>query len=197
KSCFCSPSRLHNILAGLFWGSVLTLIALTHSWVPFLVAWVMPMTVPFQLLLALRLLVEHRWPNPALGGDRRSRRLQGKMTAAIFFADATPQFQSNASRLERWRQWGQWWFRFLTYHLPARALVLPGDAPCHDYHHRHPASQNWPNAIFARQQDLDAGCPGWPEPYLESWGLRAAMDAVLESLSQQPAQSSAAEVVPN
>lgn len=186
KGCFCSPSRRHNSVALLVWGLVLSLVAATHSWLGFLVAWVIPMTVPFQLLLALRLLVEHRWPDPALGSDRRSRHVLGSMTTAIFFADPTPQFASTATRLERLWGWGQWWFRFLTYHLPARALILPGDSPCHDYHHRHPASKNWPNAIYARQQDLDAGCPGWPEPYLESWGFLTAMDEVLKSLSRQP-----------
>ena len=85
--------------------------------------------------------------------------------------------------------WGYWAARMLFYHLPARALVLTGDSPCHDYHHRYPTSKAWPNAIFERQADLDAGCPGWPEPYQETWGLLEAMDETFKSLSQQPPQS--------
>lgn len=196
KRCFYSSSRLHNLVAVGVWGTVIAITALTQSWFPFLVSWVLPMTVPFNLLLTLRLLVEHRWPHPSLENNRRSRQVQGRMTAAVFFADPTPQLEPGASRFERVCRWGLWWARFLLYHLPARALVLPGDAPCHDYHHRHPASKNWPNAIFARQQDLDAGCPGWPEPYLEIWGLLAAMDAVLESLSQQPSKLTTEAVRP-
>lgn len=198
KRCFSSASRLHNLVAVTVWGTVLGIAALTQSWVPFLVSWVLPMTVPFNLLLMLRLLVEHRWPHPAVDNDRRSRKVQGRMTAGVFFADPTPQFEPDASRLERGCRWGLWWTKFLLYHLTARALVLPGDAPCHDYHHRHPASKNWPNASSARQQDLDAGCPGWPEPYLEVWGLLAAMDAVLESLSlqQDNAEGSRRPVIP-
>jgi hypothetical protein len=191
KRCFYSSSRLHNLVAVTVWGTVITITALTQSWLPFLVSWVLPMTVPFNLLLTLRLLVEHRWPHPSSDNNRRSRQVQGRMTAAVFFADPTPQFEPDASRFERVCRWGLWWAKFLLYHLPARALVLPGDAPCHDYHHRHPASKDWPNASSARQQDLEAGCPGWPEPYLEVWGLLAAIGIVLESLSLQPGKNAA------
>jgi hypothetical protein len=60
--------------------------------------------------------------------------------------------------------------------------VLVGDTPVHDYHHRFPVSSNWVNAIFARQQDLENGCPGWQEDYQEVWGLFSAIDLTFDSL---------------
>jgi hypothetical protein len=71
----------------------------------------------------------------------------------------------------------------LTVHLFVRLFVLVGDAPCHDFHHRKPASRKWTSYIHARQGDLEAGSPGYPAGYFESWGLIAAVDRCLESLA--------------
>ena len=40
--------------------------------------------------------------------------------------------------------------------------------------------------IHARQQDFDAGCPGFPLNYQESWGLFRAIDENLATLSATP-----------
>src|SRR5206468_7765637 len=77
--------------------------------------------------------------------------------------------------------YARWLFRLLFIHFPARYLILTGDAVCHDYHHRHPRDRDWPNYIFARQADQDAGHPGWP-PYEEVWGLVPAINRVLDSI---------------
>lgn len=83
--------------------------------------------------------------------------------------------------------WVRWGMRMLGYHLPVRIAILPGDLPVHDYHHRYPMSPEWPNAVYARQRDLEAGCPVWPEPYTEVWGgLFEAIDHVFDSLSKAP-----------
>jgi hypothetical protein len=60
---------------------------------------------------------------------------------------------------------------------------MVGDAPCHDFHHRKPASKKWTSYIHARQSDLDAGSPGYPAGYFECWGLIAAVDRNLASLA--------------
>ncbi|MFC7538364.1 hypothetical protein ACFQU2_01425 [Siccirubricoccus deserti] len=71
----------------------------------------------------------------------------------------------------------------LTVQLFVRLFVLVGDAPCHDFHHRKPATRRWADYIHARQADLDAGSPGFPTGYFETWGLFRAIDQNLETLA--------------
>lgn len=182
--CFLSKDNLHNLAAFLFWGTILTIVHINHYWLIFALVWGLPISILFNTVTALRLLVEHRWPDPKYR-NARHREALATMTAAIFFGEATPSFSKDASKLHKLYRWTIWWTRFLLYHLPARALVLPGDAPCHDFHHRRPRSTEWTHAYFARQQDLDKGCPGWPKNYIHSWGLGNAINDVLISLTKQ------------
>ena len=76
----------------------------------------------------------------------------------------------------------------LTVQLLVRMFVLVGDAPCHDFHHRRPASKRWPNYIHARQDDADAGCPGFPLNYIESWGLFRAIDENFQAMARLAAE---------
>lgn len=184
KACFLSPFPLHNVLACTTWGFILSLIAYTQTGWLCLLVWGLPLTVLFQMSALLRQCVEHRWPDPSAGSQRNARIL-GSMTSAIFLGEHTPFLDPSASNWNRCRAWTFWTLRMLGYHLPARALVLTGDTPCHDYHHRHPGSKEWCNAIFARQHDLEAGCPGWPVSYQETWGLLEAMNETFKSLSRQ------------
>jgi hypothetical protein len=75
----------------------------------------------------------------------------------------------------------------LLIQLPVRVVVLVGDAPCHDFHHRRPASRLWTSYIQARQRDRDAGSPGFTAGYSETWGLFHAVDLTLASLARMPA----------
>ena len=188
QSCFVSPSMQHNALAAGVWLVFLALVSVTQCWLPFAVAYGIPLTVLYQISEVLRACAEHRWPVPAVSGPV-NRLVLGRMTVAVFLGEPTPVLSPGASWVSKALAWGRWVLRMVFYHLPARALVLTGDSPCHDYHHRYPTSKAWPNAIFERQADLDAGCPGWPEPYQETWGLLEAMDETFKSLSQQPPQS--------
>jgi hypothetical protein len=74
----------------------------------------------------------------------------------------------------------------LTVQLLVRTLVLVGDAPCHDYHHRRPASPRWTSYIQARQFDSDTNASGFQTPYQETWGLFRALDENLASLARTP-----------
>ena len=74
----------------------------------------------------------------------------------------------------------------LTVQLLVRVIVLVGDAPCHDYHHRKPASRRWTSYIQARQQDAQAGSAVFQTGYSETWGLFRAIQATLASLSRLP-----------
>ena len=184
QGCFLSADPKHNALAGGLWLLIMSLVAMTQCWLPFTLAFGVPLTVLLQVSALLQNCVEHRWLVPPQLGQRQRREL-GQLTVAVFLGEHTPVLSADASRAQKAIAWGYWAARMLFYHLPARALVMMGDIPCHDYHHRHAGSKEWPNYIFARQADVEAGSPGWPEPYQETWGLLEAMDETFKSLSQQ------------
>lgn len=146
----------------------------------FLVAWVLPVTVLLQAATVLRILCEHRFPEPELIA-MRNREFVCHATAGVFPGREPPATRAASGR--GLLQWAGWWLEMLTVHLFVRLFVLVGDAPCHDFHHRRPATRRWTNYIHARQQDLDAGSPGFPAGYIENWGLISAIDANLASLS--------------
>ncbi|MGC5343148.1 fatty acid desaturase [Streptomyces sp. DT171] len=151
-----------------------------HLWLFVLLAWVLPMTVLFQMSNVLRLCVKHTFPAP----DRTVRR--GKayfagLTNAIFIGEAAP--SPELPRPRRYAAWARWWTRMLLIHFPSRYLVLTGDTVVHDFHHRHPMNKDWANYIFAREEDHRRGSPGWPD-YHEVWGLVAAIDLVFDSLRE-------------
>jgi hypothetical protein len=175
---FLSDSSSHNLLSLTFWLSVLGEIALTNSWLVFLLAWVIPISIFFDASTLLRNCVEHRFSESS--SIESSSTVSREMTAAIFCGEATPQFDFSASCLERLLSWTRWWLRLLFYHLPSRVLVLTGDSPCHDYHHHNVSVREWFDCIFARQKAVDAG-----EEYYESWGLLEAINETFKSLSLQ------------
>jgi hypothetical protein len=109
--------------------------------------------------------------------------LLGRLTFGRFVGEPCP---SRDLPLERWLlAWGRWCARLLWLHIPTRLCVLVGDLCQHDWHHRHPTG-DWSNACYARQRDLQSGCPGWPEPYTAIWGLDKAIDEVFAGLAALP-----------
>lgn len=147
-------------------------------WVPVLVAWVLPMTLFFQISNVFRLCVKHSFPQPDQA-PRRGREYFASLTNAIFVGEPAP--SPGLPVLRRHAAWARWWFRMLFVHFPTRYLVLTGDTVVHDYHHRYPMSREWASYLFAREEDHRRGAPGWP-PYHEVWGLVPAIDHVLDSL---------------
>jgi hypothetical protein len=121
--------------------------------------------------------VKHTFPAPA-DARRSGKDYFAGLTNAIFLGEAAPAPGMPRPALA----WVRWTVRMLVVHFPARYVVLTGDTVVHDYHHRHPRSRDWPNYLFARQRDIDAGHPGWPA-YREVWGLVPAIDLVFRSLS--------------
>ncbi|MFI6448454.1 fatty acid desaturase [Kitasatospora sp. NPDC050543] len=149
-----------------------------HLWVHLLVAWVVPMTLLYQVSNILRLCVKHTFPSPGQE-PRRGKEYFAGLTNAIFIGEPAPEPDLPPAR--RPAAWLRWWARMLLVHFPARYLVLTGDTVVHDFHHRHPMSRNWANYLFAREEDHRRGTPGWP-PYREVWGLVPAIDLVFDSL---------------
>jgi hypothetical protein len=145
-----------------------------------LVAWVIPMTVPYQISNTLRLCVKHTFP-AADSTERRGREYFAGLTNAVFLGELAPSADLPTAR--RMVAWAHWWLRMLSVHFLSRYLVLTGDTVCHDFHHRHPMSRKWANYIFEREADARSGANGWPE-YREVWALVPAINAVFDSLAK-------------
>jgi fatty acid desaturase len=172
--------RAHDRVGRIAWAGAI-LAATAGGVLPaFLVAWVLPVTVLLQAATVLRILCEHRFPEPDLIA-MRNREFVCHATAGVFPGREPP--TARAGSLRGLMLWAGWWLEMLTVHLFVRLFVLVGDAPCHDFHHRRPATRRWTDYIHARQQDLDAGSPGFPSGYIENWGLISAIDANLASLA--------------
>jgi hypothetical protein len=177
---FLSKSPSHNLFSLAFWVSILSIVAFTNSWLAFVVAWVIPISVLFEASSLLRQCVEHRFPVPTTA--QRTLEVLNQMTAAIFCGEPIPKFDSSASWIERLVGWTCWSLRTGFYHGLTRLLILPGDsAGAHDWHHRYPGANDWLNAIFKRQQEVEQGME-----YCHSWGLIEAIDKTFNSLSQMP-----------
>ncbi len=146
-------------------------------------AWVLPVVVLLQAATIFRILCEHRFPEQVLI-QARGRDFPCHATSGVFPGLAPP-YACGFSRAGCWA-WLGWWANMLTVQLLVRVLVLVGDAPCHDYHHRRPASRRWTSYIHARQADLDSGSPGFRVGYNTTWGLFHAVDESLASLARTP-----------
>ncbi|WP_438869887.1 hypothetical protein [Pseudomonas sp. L1(2025)] len=86
--------------------------------------------------------------------------------------------------------WLAWFAEHVFYHLPVRLFVLPGDLPQHDFHHRHPGTDKWPQAAFAREADSRTlHASNWPD-YQEFWGLHNAISYVFKIIALSPPPSS-------
>ncbi|WP_228769904.1 fatty acid desaturase [Actinokineospora alba] len=177
RSYWIGVSRAERITLTAAYAAVITLAALTGTLPVLLVAWVVPLTVLFQISNTLRLCVKHTFPAP--GTTTTGREYFAGLTNAIFLSSPPPAADEPGPR--RLAGWIRWWATTLTVHFPSRYLVLTGDTVCHDFHHRYPMTKEWPDYVFARQRDLERGHPGWP-PYTAAWGLRAAIDRVFDSL---------------
>ncbi len=167
-----SKDRTHNLIGFGVWGAVLAGGALTHTLVQAAVIWVLPLTVLLQIATVFRILCEHRLPSEEVI-EKRGRDLVCEATAGVF-AGVRPPARSLPAPA-RLAAWGWWWANMLTVQVFVRLFVLVGDAPCHDFHHRRPGKK-WTGYTYARQSDLEAGCPGFPLNYVDTWGLFRAID---------------------
>lgn len=179
-SAMFSGDRAHDLMARGVWAALLAATLATGTVWLFLLAWVLPLTILLQVATVGRIIVEHGFPEPHHIAAR-DRDFVAHATYGVFPGRQPP--LARAGTLEGLAAWTAWWTEMLTVHLFVRLFVMVGDAPCHDFHHRKPASRKWTSYIHARQGDLEAGSPGYPAGYFESWGLIAAVDRCLASLA--------------
>jgi len=140
-----------------------------------LTGWVLGCGLPwvlFNVSAILQVLTEHVWlcehEDEAPSAHRRH------LTVGRFMGEMPPEGDAISSPVE----WAGWWLRLLTVHLGARVLVVQGPLPGHDEHHANAMSDEWPNAIFLREANRER------RVYLGVWGLRAAIDLSLRSISE-------------
>lgn len=186
RASMFTGDRSHDLVSRTAWISAFALAAATGTLPEFLVAWVLPVTVLLQIATVFRILCEHRFPEAQMI-QVRDRSFVCHATAGVFPGSAPPELR--ATTVTGACQWLAWWAEMLTVHLFARVFVLVGDAPCHDFHHRRPATRRWTDYIYARQQDLEAGSPGFPAGYFENWGLFQAIDHNLGTLAATPREA--------
>lgn len=178
-----SHDRVHNAVAAAGLAVPVAALAFTGHALIVLVVWFLPLTLLLQWATIGRILCEHRFPEPALIAAR-DKEFVCMATAGVFPGAAPPPVPAwSPSGL---CTWCNWWLNMLTIQFMVRVIVLVGDAPCHDFHHRRPATKLWTDYIHARQKDVDAGCPGFPLNYGETWGLFRAIDENLATLSATP-----------
>ncbi len=178
-----SPDRAHNAIGVGVWVVTTALAVATGHVTTFLVAWVFPVVVLLQIATVFRILCEHRFPDPEMI-MARGKDFASHATAGVFPGSVPPTMTPRS--LEGAARWSAWWLDMLTLQLLVRLFVLVGDAPCHDFHHRRPASRRWTSYIQARQADLEEGEIGARVFYQETWGLFRAVDENLASLSRTP-----------
>jgi fatty acid desaturase len=170
----------HDWPGRIAWTAAIGLSVATGTFWLFLLAWVLPVTVLLQIATIFRILVEHSFPEAELIAQR-DKEFVCHASCGVFPGREPP--MQTVRSLRGLLAWTAWWAEMLTVHLFVRLFVMVGDAPCHDYHHRRPATRRWTSYIHARQQDLEAGPPGFPTGYFETWGLLRAVDRTLASLA--------------
>jgi fatty acid desaturase len=183
RAALLTADRAHN-RAGLgFWAFVIGAgLASGHAGLV-LLAWVFPVTVLLQIATVFRILCEHCFPDEAVIAER-GRDLPHHATSGVFAGRIPP--SPHLSGRQRAVAWTIWWADMLTVQLFVRVFVLVGDAPCHDYHHRRPASRRWTSYIQARQVEVARARDNGAADFSDTWGLFRAVDITLRSLASKP-----------
>lgn len=179
QSFWRASSTREKVFGAVLYGGGTALAVVTGNTVGLAVVWGVPLIVLFQISNTLRLCVKHTFPAPGTA-HKRGKAYFGSLTHAIFIGEAAP--PAGLGRAEAVRQWTRWTLRMVFVHAPIRYLVITGDTPVHDHHHRHPATPQWAHHLYERQRDLDEGHPGWP-PYTELWGLTDAINTTFATIS--------------
>lgn len=185
KSNFLTAPLGYRI-AALAWATlILSVVAITHSSVSFLVAWILPLTIGYHVSALLQFLTEHRWGYVAKEGEPW-KVVVARKTLDRFLGEVPPEKSIFNATLPSMA-----WIMKMFGHLAIRIGVLSAvDMPVHgSYHHWKPANRDWTNGLYVRQRDAEKGFPGFPEFPLEVWGFWNAMHVVFESLSQTSPQN--------
>lgn len=166
-----------RVFAWLWWSGLLSIACAHGLLLPVLLAYVWPISLPFQVAQILQALTEHmHFVNP---GEERNVEWHARVSHARFVGEAAP----TATGLAGVKAWTGFWLRLVFLHLPLRMAVLPGDLANHSAHHWKAGKADWTQAPYS-YRDLKAEVP--VEWHREFWGLRATLQAVFEGMSKAP-----------
>ncbi len=155
-----------------WWTGVPSLAAANDVFGLLALAYLLPITVIYQMAMITQALTEHRhFTHPV--GDR-SRNWHAEVSHARFLGAALPPADLPLHR--KLPAYGAWFIRMLGA-LILRVTVLPGELIVHSGHHWAPARADWTRAPYS-YRDLKANMP--KEEIREFWGLRAALDDVFK-----------------
>lgn len=151
---------------------------LPHGALVTVLAFVVPVVLFAQLSALLDRLGEHEWLAPRKPEFGHRFYTVANTSARYCGSPVPPSGLPVGARLPAWIRWIA---LTVFYHLPSRLLVVVGDLPNHDYHHRYPSTPDWTTSAYARQRDIDTGPEG--PPYREVWGMGAAIDQMFRTLA--------------
>ena len=166
KANWVDAPLYRRLMSFVFTFTAIAIVTLTNSWTTFIVAWVFPLTILYHISALCEIASEHLW---GATGSIRSKS-HGRFCGETSPLDGT------------FKDWLCWTLRMVFYHLPVRIAILSDPEICpHDHHHHYPKDdQDWANAIYNRQQQVDTGAE-----YQEYWGLHNSMEAVFQNLAEQ------------
>jgi len=167
--------KVRGLLSLIFTLLLLTFVSMSDIWWEWIILWLVPSTVLFQMSSLVNYISEHRWPESE--SDYQLTRSQ--LSYGRFCGERVPSEQPwSFSCL---KQWVVWWLRLILVHVPYRTAVLVGDLPQHDLHHRR-AGSDWSNAAYVRRDDIHRKSNGEYWEYTNEWGTMA--DHLSASISQ-------------
>lgn len=155
--------RYRHVMSAVYAVGLLTFLALTGTWVAWLLLWVVPVSVFFQDATFLYTHTEHRWWLFS-NAEKLSRPQRDLLTFGRVVGEPAPDVTGLGVAARTWA-WTKWWLRLVFVHTPYRMFVLVGDTVQHDLHHVRPTC-DWANSAYERASDLQAGS----DRYTEVWG---------------------------
>ena len=172
-------ARPYRLALSITWWSLVFWVIMAGYWLIVVVAYIIPITVLFQMSAVLQFVSEHEWL-VSKRDDEAAVLAHSRHSWGRFIGPSLPSEQIRGAHSVIP------WFRFLTrvlvIYIPVRVAILPGDLPQHDQHHRKPMG-DWPNACYERYAAAIGGTA--KVPYQHFWSLRETISHVFRSLSRE------------
>ena len=168
------------------WLIIILVVVKTGNSYDFILFFIVPLTIPFQVTVIIRTLCEHHVPDDQMG-IVRDRSLSNHATRPVFAGCNPP--SSCLKGFSKTAAWTLWWVKMMTFHLLFRVIVLVGDAARHDLHHARPGDRNWANYMCDRypaRRPAETSCSN------ESWGCFSTINKCILSISSSTIQTETA-----
>lgn len=180
SNLFQAPLYRRTMLV--LWFALLAAIAWYVGAKAFIIGFVIPITVMYQVCSLIHLLTEHAWILRTENEKVRDSHI--KNSHARFCGQELP--STNLKGFQWLKAWSHWWAAHLFLHLPTRLLVVQGSLIVHDWHHRAGTNRNWTQSIQLREVDVQREAAQGMYTYTDIWGIDNVIKEVLVRISQRP-----------